>query len=248
MALIALKNIRKVYPNRVVALDGVDLEIPSGAIMALAGPSGCGKTTLLRVIAGLEPPTDGQVLFDGSDMATVEPMDRRIGMVFQNALLYPHLNVRDNLTFAVPKSNTDRQSLDHTIKETAGLLGIGNLLSRRPDELSGGQARRVAMGKAILRNPAILLLDEPLSHLDEPQREAICQIIVDLHRKRNLTTLYVTHDRREALAIADRICVMDQGRIQQIGTPREIREHPANRFVAEFFKEPKLFVENKRKG
>ncbi len=238
MPSIELDHVDKQYPNGVIALHDIRASIVNRCLYVLVGPSGCGKTTLLRMIAGLESPTKGRILFDGHDVAGIEPKDRRIGMVFQSAPLYPHLNVMENLGFAMPRGDAHSKPPAEVIRETAEWLGIGDLLCRRPDELSGGQTRRVALGKAILRNSEILLLDEPLSHLDGPQRETIGQMIVDIHRKRNLTTVYVTHDRMEAMSIADSICVLNQGHIQQIGPPGEIVEQPANRFVADFFREP----------
>ena len=236
MVQVELQSVRKVYAGGVTALQDTCLTIEAGQRFVLAGPSGCGKTTLLRVIAGLERPDGGRVLFDGRDMATVEPKDRRVGMVFQNALLYPHLSVFENLAFAMRvgggKSEPDIRS---AVYQTAETLGVGELLGRMPGQLSGGQAQRVAIGKALLREPAVLLLDEPMSHLDGPLKEQLQELIVSLQQQRRLTILYVTHDQTEALSIADQVCVMDRGMIQQVGTPQEVFSRPANRFVDDFF-------------
>lgn len=241
MVQVELQSVGKVYAGSVIALQAVSVTIEAGQRFVLAGPSGCGKTTLLRVIAGLEQPDSGRVLFDGRDMTAVEPKDRRVGMVFQNALLYPHLSVFENLAFAmrVGASKSEAEILS-AVRQTAATLGIGELLGRMPGQLSGGQAQRVAIGKALLRDPAVLLLDEPMSHLDGPLKEQLQELIVFLQQQRRLTILYVTHDQTEALSIADRVCVMDRGAIQQVGTPQEVFCRPANRFVDDFFRRMKI--------
>jgi ABC-type sugar transport system ATPase subunit len=237
MIQVELQSVRKVFAGKVTALQDISLGIDAGQRFVLAGPSGCGKTTLLRVLAGLDKPDAGRVLFDGRDMATVEPKDRRVGMVFQNALLYPHLSVFENLAFALRVARDKNEAgIRSTVRETATTLGIGELLGRMPGQLSGGQAQRVAIGKALLREPGILLLDEPMSHLDGPLKDQLQELIVTIQAQKRLTVVYVTHDQAEALAIADQICVLDQGSVQQMGTPREVFCRPVNQFVDDFFR------------
>ena len=241
MTQVQLQSVRKVYAGGVTALQNVSVTIEAGQRFVLAGPSGCGKTTLLRVIAGLERPDGGRVLFDGRDMTAVEPKDRRVGMVFQNALLYPHLSVFENLAFAMRVGGGKGEAaIRAAVRETAETLGIGELLGRTPGQLSGGQAQRVAIGKALLRDPVVLLLDEPMSHLDGPLKEQLQELIITLQQQRRLTILYVTHDQTEALSIAERVCVMDRGSIQQVGTPQEVFCRPASRFVDDFFRRMKI--------
>jgi multiple sugar transport system ATP-binding protein len=248
MTQVQLQSVRKVYAGGVTALQDVSLTIEAGQRFVLAGPSGCGKTTLLRVIAGLERPDGGRVLFDGRDMAAVEPKDRRVGMVFQNALLYPHLSVFENLAFAMRiEGRKSKGEIQSAVSQTAETLGIGELLGRMPGQLSGGQAQRVAIGKALLRDPAVLLLDEPMSHLDGLLKEQLQDLILTVQKLHRLTILYVTHDQAEALSIADRVCVMDRGSIQQVGTPQEVFCRPANRFVDDFFRRMKVRWANAEK-
>ena len=240
MVQVELESVRKVYAGEVTALRDICLTIEAGKRFVLAGPSGCGKTTLLKVIAGLEQPDTGRILFNGRDMSKVEPKDRRVGMVFQNALLYPHLSAFENMAFAMRVEGSKTESeIRSAVRQTADLLGIGDLLGRMPGQLSGGQAQRVAIGKAFLREPTVLLLDEPMSHLDGPLKDQIEDLIVSLQRRRHLTIVYVTHDQAETLSIADRVCVMDGGTVQQVGTPEDVLFRPANRFVDHFFRRMK---------
>lgn len=241
MTRVELQSIGKMYAGSVTALRDICLTIEAGQRFVLAGPSGCGKTTLLRVIAGLEPPDAGRVLFNGRDMSKVEPKDRRVGMVFQNALLYPHLSAFENMAFAMRVEGSKTESeIRSAVRQTAEMLGIGDLLERMPGQLSGGQAQRVAIGKAFLREPTVLLLDEPMSHLDGPLKDRIEDLIVTLQQRRHLTIVYVTHDQAEALSLADRVCVMDGGTVQQAGTPEDVLCRPANRFVDDFFRRMKV--------
>ena len=242
MTQVELQSVRKVYAGGVTALQDVSVAIEAGQRFVLAGPSGCGNMILPRVIAGLEWPDGGRVLFDGRDMTVVEPKDRRVGMVFQNALLDRHLSVFENLAFAMrvrgEKNNGEIQWA--CARQTAATLGIGELLGRMPGQLSGGQAQRVAIGKALLRDPAVPPLDEPMSHLDGPLKEQLGELIVTLQQQRRLTIVYVTHDQAEVLLVADWVCVMDRGRVLQVGTPQEVFCRPANRFVDDFFRRMKI--------
>ncbi|MCC6416824.1 MAG: ABC transporter ATP-binding protein [Gemmataceae bacterium] len=234
MTAIALERVRKVFPGGARALDGLDLHIRSREVLALVGPSGCGKTTTLRLIAGLETPTAGVVRLEGRDAAGLAPSRRGVAMVFQRPALYPHLTVRRNLTFPVgpdPAANSGP-----TVAEVAQLLGLDDLLERVPAQLSGGQQQRVALGRALLRRPAILLLDEPLASLDAPLRTELRRELHLLHRRFPTTMVYVTHDPLEALALADRVAVLARGTVQQLAEPETICSHPANRFVAGFFR------------
>ncbi len=241
MTRVELQSVRKVYAGDIPALLDICLTIESGQRYVLAGPSGCGKTTLLRIIAGLEQPDEGRVLFDGRDMAGVEPKDRRVSMVFQNALLYPHLSAFENLAFAMRVEGIKgEKEIRSAVHQMAEMLGIADLLGRMPGQISGGQAQRVAIGKAFLREPAIVLLDEPMSHLDGPLKDRIEDLIITLQRQRGLTIVYVTHDQTEAFSLADRICLLDRGLIQQVGTSRDIFYNPANSFVDQFFRRLKV--------
>jgi ABC-type sugar transport system ATPase subunit len=211
-------------------LEGVDLDVADGELLVLVGPSGSGKTTLLRLVAGLDQPTAGSVRLGGKDLAGVPPHKRNVALVFQNLALYGHLTVADNLAFGL---NHERRS--GRIGEAAEMLGIDHLLDRMPAELSGGEQQRVALGRAIVRQPAALLLDEPLSSLDAPVRRSLRRELRRLQRQLGVPTIYVTHDQAEALALGDRIAVLDRGRLQQVGSPDEIYNQPANVRVAKFF-------------
>jgi len=224
---IEIRGLSQVFPHGVRALETVDLDVADGELLVLVGPSGSGKTTLLRLIAGLDEPTAGSIAVGGNAVAGVPPHQRNVAMVFQNLALYTHLTVRGNLEFG--------RKGDGETEKVATMLGINHLLDRYPTELSGGEQQRVALGRAIVKRPAALLLDEPLSSLDAPLRRDLRRELKKLQRELGMPTIYVTHDQAEALALGDRIAVLDQGRLQQVGAPDEIYNRPANRFVANFF-------------
>ena len=228
------------FLGRNEVLKGVDLDVPAGEFMVILGPSGCGKTTLLRIIAGLEQPTNGDISFSGERVTDLEPKERNIAMVFQNYALYPHMTAYENQAFSLKIARNSKRVIADAVNRTAGMLGLEQLLARLPRELSGGQRQRVAMGRAIVRSPRVFLFDEPLSNLDAKLRVQMRVEIKDLHRKLGVTSIYVTHDQVEAMTMADRIVVMNAGRIEQVGTPLEIFDKPANRFVAGFTGSPAM--------
>ncbi|MEM6954722.1 MAG: ATP-binding cassette domain-containing protein [Myxococcota bacterium] len=239
MAELHLQGIEKTLGgNRI--LKGIDLRARAGELVVLVGASGCGKSTLLRVIAGLETPDKGQVRLGDQDVTARDPKERDIAMVFQSYALYPHLSVRDNLSFGLRLRKTDQATIDARIAEVSEMLGLGELLGRLPRELSGGQRQRVAMGRAIARRPKLFLFDEPLSNLDAKLRNRVRVEIKSLHRSLKTTMVYVTHDQLEAMTLADRLVVLDKGVVQQQGSPLEIFERPANRFVAGFIGSPPM--------
>jgi multiple sugar transport system ATP-binding protein len=240
MAGIDLQDILKEFPNGVCAVDGVSLKIEDGEFMVLVGPSGCGKTTLLRCIAGLEEITDGAVLIGERDVTDVAPKNRDIAMVFQNYALYPHMTVRKNIAFGLKVRGTPRAEVAERVTEAARLLGLEDLLDRRPLALSGGQRQRVAMGRAIARRPAVYLMDEPLSNLDAKLRVRVRADLAQLHARLGVTTVYVTHDQIEAMTLADRAAVMNKGQIQQVDTPQALYWSPVNLFVAAFIGSPSM--------
>lgn len=227
MADIEIRGLSQVFRGGTRAVDGVDLDVADGELLVLVGPSGSGKTTLLRLIAGLDRPAAGTIRLSGKDLAGVPPHERNVALVFQNLALYSHLTVQQNLEFG--RKGTERTAA------VAELLGIGQLLARYPAELSGGEQQRVALGRAIVRQPAVLLLDEPLSSLDAPVRRGLRRELKRLQRQLGVPTIYVTHDPVEALILGDRIAVMVRGRLVQIGRPKEVCQRPANPFVAELF-------------
>jgi multiple sugar transport system ATP-binding protein len=237
---IDLQELVKEFPNGVVAVDGVSLSIEDGEFMVLVGPSGCGKTTLLRCIAGLEEVTDGAVLIGDRDVTDVAPKDRDIAMVFQNYALYPHMTVRRNMAFGLSVRRTSRAEIAQRVSEAARILGLEELLDRRPAALSGGQRQRVAMGRAIARRPAVYLMDEPLSNLDAKLRVRVRADLARLHTQLRTTTVYVTHDQIEAMTLASRAAVMNKGRIQQVDTPQALYWSPVNLFVAAFIGSPSM--------
>ncbi len=239
MAGVELKGLEKAFGAQQI-LQGVDLDIPDGGFVVVVGPSGCGKSTLLRLIAGLEEPTAGQLLIDGQDARGTSPAERGIAMVFQSYALYPHLDVFENMAFPLRIAKRPEAEIATAVKAAAELLGIETLLARRPRELSGGQRQRVAIGRAIVRQPRILLLDEPLSNLDAGLRAHMRLEFARLHRELKTTTIYVTHDQVEAMTLADRIVVLNAGRIEQVGTPNEIYHTPRNLFVAGFLGAPRM--------
>ncbi|WP_459194274.1 ABC transporter ATP-binding protein [Halosimplex sp. J119] len=241
MGSLELDAVRKSFADT-VALDGVSLDIAEGEFFTLVGPSGCGKTTTLRTIAGLETPTSGTVRFDSEDVSGVPTEDRDVGIVFQNYALFPHMNVHENvaygLKFADPPGG---KSVDQRVTELLDLVDLSGMGGREPDQLSGGQQQRVALARALAPAPEILLLDEPMSALDARLRETLRRQVKRIQAELDVTTVYVTHDQEEALAISDRLAVMHDGRVEQVGTPREVYERPATEFVASFVGENNLF-------
>ena len=239
MASIDIQSVRKSYGEHAV-LHGVDLEIKDGEFIVLVGPSGCGKSTLLRMIAGLEDITAGQVQISGKRVNELAPKDRDIAMVFQSYALYPHMSVADNMSYSMRLRKTPKEKIASAIKSTATKLGLEPLLERRPKALSGGQRQRVAMGRAIVRQPKAFLFDEPLSNLDARLREQMRAEIKKLHGELKATSIYVTHDQIEAMTLADRIVAMHGGVVQQVGSPLELYDRPANLFVAGFIGSPAM--------
>lgn len=243
---ISFKNLCKTFPDGTQALRGVDLEVEEGEFLALVGPSGCGKTTLLRILAGLEEPSEGFIFISGKDASVLQPKDRDLAMVFQNYALFPHLSVFENLAFGLKARRRPKEEIKQAVRAVAQRLGLSTMLNRKPNELSGGQRQRVALGRLLTRNPSIHLLDEPLSNLDANLRASMRNELAKLHQEHGRTTLYVTHDQVEAMTLGQRICVMNEGKIVQLGTPEEVYDHPANRFVAEFFGSPSINILNGR--
>jgi multiple sugar transport system ATP-binding protein len=233
MVEIILENVTKSYKD-VKAVERLDLRIKDKEFLVLLGPSGCGKTTTLRMIAGLEQPTSGNIYFDNQLVNDLDPKERNVAMVFQDYALYPHMTVFDNMTVCLQVMKIPKEEIKKRAEETAELLQINELAKRRPGELSGGQRQRVALARAIIRHPSIYLLDEPLSNLDAMLRTKMRGELRKLHEKLRTTTVYVTHDQAEAMIMADRVAVMKDGLLNQIGKPREIYDHPANKFVAQF--------------
>ena len=239
MAGVTLNGIVKAY-GTVQVVHGIDLEVQEKEFVVLVGPSGCGKSTTLRMVAGLEEITDGAVSIDGRVVNRVAPKDRDVAMVFQNYALYPHLNVADNIAFGLRIRGMPKAQIATTIAGTAEILGLTEYLERRPADLSGGQRQRVAMGRAIVRHPKVFLFDEPLSNLDARLRTQMRAEIKRLHNRLGVTSIYVTHDQVEAMTLADRIVVMNDGNIEQVGTPMELFNTPANTFVAGFLGSPPM--------
>ena len=240
MASVTMKNIRKVYDKAVVAVDDFNLEVADKEFVVLVGPSGCGKSTALRMIAGLEEITAGELFIGERRMNQVEPKNRNIAMVFQNYALYPHMTVYDNIAFGLRMRKLPRREIDAKVREAAEILEISDLLKRKPKALSGGQRQRVAIGRAIVRSPDVFLMDEPLSNLDAKLRGQMRTELIRLRRRLDTTFIYVTHDQTEAMTLGDRIVVMNEGHIMQIGTPSEVFNRPANRFVAGFIGTPQM--------
>jgi multiple sugar transport system ATP-binding protein len=239
MAEVELKNVRKLF-GEVEAVKDFTLDIHDGEFIILVGPSGCGKTTTLRMVAGLETLTSGEIYISERLINNVPPKNRDIAMVFQNYALYPHMNVYKNMAFALKLRKVQKTEIDRIVEETAELLGINGLLDRKPNELSGGQRQRVALGRAIVRNPKVFLFDEPLSNLDAKLRITMRAELLDLHQRLKTTTVYVTHDQLEAMTMGDRIVVMHEGLIQQVDTPQNVYDNPTNRFVAGFIGAPSM--------
>lgn len=239
MAGVKLESLVKKY-GAVQVVHGIDLDVAEQEFVVLVGPSGCGKSTTLRMIAGLEEISDGQLSIDDRVMNQVAPKDRDVAMVFQNYALYPHLNVADNIAFGLRIRKESKQAIAQSVDEVAGILGLTDYLERRPADLSGGQRQRVAMGRAIVRRPKVFLFDEPLSNLDAKLRTQMRAEIKRLHKRLGVTSIYVTHDQVEAMTLADRIVVMNDGRIEQIGSPMELFLNPVNTFVAGFLGSPPM--------
>ncbi len=239
MASLSLERLVKRY-GRTEAVRGIDLAIADGEFAVLVGPSGCGKSTTLRMIAGLESVSEGSISIGGRVVNHIEPKDRNIAMVFQNYALYPHLTVRRNIGFGLRAAKRPRDEIDRKVNEAAAMLGLAELLERKPHELSGGQRQRVAMGRAIVRDPEVFLFDEPLSNLDAQLRGQVRSEIKRLHQRIGTTTVYVTHDQVEAMTLADRIVIMRDGRIEQVGTPLDVYHRPATAFVAGFIGTPTM--------
>ena len=240
MAYLSLKDINKIYPNGFHAVHDFNLEIEKGEFIVFVGPSGCGKSTTLRMIAGLEDISKGDFLIDGVRANEKGPRDRGIAMVFQSYALYPQMTVYDNLAFGLTLQGIDEDIIEKKVKNVAGVLGLTDYLDRLPKALSGGQRQRVAVGRAIIRKVGIFLMDEPLSNLDAKQRVTMRSEITDIHNKTGATTIYVTDDQTEAMTMADRIVVMKEGYIQQVGTPYDLYFNPVNVFVAGFIGEPPM--------
>ncbi|HEY3502405.1 MAG TPA: ABC transporter ATP-binding protein [Actinocatenispora sp.] len=240
MTALRLESLTKTFPNGTVAVDGVDLDVADGEVMVLLGPSGCGKATILRMVAGLEEPTGGLIRFDDEVANHWSPRQRRVAMAFQDFALYPHMSVRGNLSFPLKLSKQTPDAITERVADLATALGVGDTLDRRPGQLSGGQKQRVAMGRAIIREPRVFLLDEPLSNLDSALRAGLRAEISTLVRGVGVTTVYVTHDQTEALTMADRVTILRDGRIQQIGPPNEVYRAPATLFVAGFLGTPRM--------
>ncbi|MCC6678716.1 MAG: sn-glycerol-3-phosphate ABC transporter ATP-binding protein UgpC [Phycisphaerales bacterium] len=240
MAQVSLSNVRKIYPGGFEAVRGFSLDIADGEFVVLVGPSGCGKTTTLRLVAGLEDISEGQVSIGGRVVNEVHPKDRDIAMVFQKYALYPHMSAYKNMAFALKLRKVPKPEIDSRVRAAAAMLGIEELLDRKPGKMSGGQQQRVAVGRAIVRNPKAFLFDEPLSNLDAKLRVTTRAELKALHQRLKTTTIYVTHDQEEAMTLGDRIVVMHKGQIQQADSPLEVYRHPANRFVASFIGTPPM--------
>ena len=240
MADLSLRKVKKVYDNSVVAVQDFNLEIADKEFIVLVGPSGCGKSTTLRMVAGLEAITDGEIYIGGRLVNNVPPKDRDIAMVFQNYALYPHMTVYDNIAYGLKLRKLPKRVIDQKVREAAEILDISELLARKPKALSGGQRQRVAIGRAIVRNPQVFLMDEPLSNLDAKLRNQMRSEIIKLRKRINTTFIYVTHDQTEAMTLGDRIVIMKDGFVQQIGTPQQVFDSPVNLFVAGFIGTPQM--------
>jgi multiple sugar transport system ATP-binding protein len=239
MAVLRVANVKK-YFGKLAAVDGVNIETREGELFALLGSSGSGKTTLMRMIAGLEQPSEGDILINGRSVVGVSPQHRNVAMVFQSYALYPHMSVRDNILFPLKSRNVPKEQWEQKVQWAISILGIESLLDRRSTKLSGGEKQRVALARALVRDPELFLFDEPLSALDAQVRNIARAELRDLQKRTGITTVYVTHDQVEALGLADRLAVMSKGRISQIGTPEEMYESPANVFVASFIGNPPM--------
>jgi multiple sugar transport system ATP-binding protein len=239
MAIVELTKVMKKY-GEVLAVEDFNLTTTEGEFVVLVGPSGCGKTTTMRMIAGLETVTAGEIRIAGKNVVGMIPRERDVAMVFQNYALFPHMNVFGNMSFGLRLRKLPREQIESRVREAASILGIQHLLERKPKELSGGERQRVALGRAIVREPQVFLMDEPLSNIDAKLRVEMRAEIIKLQRRLGVTTFYVTHDQVEALSMGDRIVVMSKGRVQQVGTPKELYSTPGNRFVAGFIGSPSM--------
>lgn len=249
MAGLKLENITKVYPSGIQAVSDANIDIKDGEFIVLVGPSGCGKSTLLRMIAGLEEISEGDLLIDGKRVNNAAPADRDIAMVFQNYALYGHMTVYDNMGLSLTVRHKESDHIHKEVMNAAEVVELGDLLNRKPDKLSGGQRQRVALGRSIVRDAGVFLLDEPLSNLDAKLRTKTRKELVELHQTLGTTFVYVTHDQVEAMTMADRIVILDSGVIQQIGTPKELYESPENLFVAGFIGSPAMnFIDGEVKN
>jgi sn-glycerol 3-phosphate transport system ATP-binding protein len=240
VAEVQYRRVTKRFPNDVVALKDFDLRVGDGEFVILVGPSGCGKSTALRLLAGLDKASSGEIWIGGRDVTGHGPGERDIAMVFQNYALYPHMSVYRNLAYGLRQRKTPKGEIDHRVRGMGEILGITELLNRKPAQLSGGQRQRVAMGRALVREPQAFLLDEPLSNLDAKLRGQVRAELKRIHQRLGITSIYVTHDQVEAMTLADRICVMNHGEVQQLGSPQDVYEHPANVFVAGFMGSPAM--------
>lgn len=241
MSVVEIKNVAKHFAD-IRAVDGVNLQIQTGEFLVILGPSGCGKTTLMRLIAGLEQPTSGEIWIGDRNVNGLPPRERQIAMVFQSYALYPHMNVYNNIAFPLKakRSDLNKQQRDVEVRRAAEMVSIGHLLDRKPRQLSGGERQRVAIARALVTEPMVLLLDEPLSNLDAKLRTAARDELKDFQRRLGITTIFVTHDQVEAMGLGDRIVVMSAGKVQQIGTPQSIYDDPNNKFVATFLGSPSM--------
>ena len=240
MATIAFEHVTKRFDDGTVAVDDLNLSVGEGEFLILVGPSGCGKTTALRMIAGLEQVSDGEIRIGDKVVNDVPPGARDIAMVFQNYALYPHMTIRQNISFPLRQARLPKAEIEERVNSAARLLGIEELLARKPKELSGGQRQRVAMGRALVRRPQAFLMDEPLSNLDAKLRVQMRAELIDLHRRLGVTTIYVTHDQTEAMTLGDRVVVLDKGVVQQVDPPEKLYREPANTFVASFIGSPAM--------
>jgi sn-glycerol 3-phosphate transport system ATP-binding protein len=244
MATLSIRNITKTYAGNIAVIHGVSVDVADGEFIVIVGPSGCGKSTLMRMVAGLEAVSSGDIEIDGKKVNDLEPGERDIAMVFQNYALYPHMSVFQNMAYGLKIRKLSKDEIKKRVDAAAQILELQPLLDRRPGQLSGGQRQRVAMGRAIVREPKVFLFDEPLSNLDAKLRVAMRLEILKLHRRLNTTSLYVTHDQVEAMTLAERMIVMNQGRAEQIGTPMDVFERPASTFVAGFIGSPPMNLGN----
>jgi len=240
MARVEYDGVTKRFGTTVTAIRDLTLKVDDGELLVLLGPSGCGKTTALRLLAGLEKPDAGDIRIDGASVVKVAPQDRDVALVFQNYALYPHLSARENLLFPLKMRKLSPAERDRRVEDVANLLGISHLLDRKPSQLSRGEQQRVALGRAIVRRPRVFLMDEPLSNLDANRRTHLRTELKALQRRLGTTTLYVTHDQDEAMSLADRIAIMNEGQLQQVASPIDLYQRPANRFVAEFIGSPPM--------
>jgi len=247
MATVSLRNVKKIYSKNVTAVHDFNLEIADKEFIVLVGPSGCGKSTTLRMVAGLEEISDGEVYIGDKIVNDLPPKSRDIAMVFQNYALYPHMTVYENMAFSLKLKKVPKDEIDRKVREAAEILDITEYLERKPSALSGGQRQRVAIGRAIVRDPAVFLFDEPLSNLDAKLRNAMRAEIIKLRQRINTTFIYVTHDQTEAMTLGDRIVIMKDGFINQVGTPQEVFNHPVNLFVAGFIGSPQMNFFNEAK-